>query len=195
MSQSSDPQRHLYEVLEAACAALDRAGIAYAVAGGIAAGFWGEARTTIDVVVIAASPEDVESVKRVFARDPAFLFDPDDFEFPDTVIVRVPEPNHDPATPEIVAIDLLIYKDGYSHEVIAHRQRAVYGEKEFWFCSPEDLIVMKLRAGRYRDLGDIQTILAVRGEDLDLEYIDTHATDVGKHEVWNQLVDEWREAE
>src|SRR5690606_14494574 len=135
MSQSPDPQRHLCGVLETACAALDRAGIPYAVAGGIAAGFWGEARTTIDVdLVVAASPDDIESVKQVFASDPAFLFDPNDFEFPDTFIVRVPEPNRDLATPEIVAIDLLIYKDGYSHEVIARRQRAVYGEKEFWFC-------------------------------------------------------------
>src|SRR5690606_16418999 len=108
------------------CAALDRAGIPYAVAGGIAAGFWGEARTTIDVdLVIAASPGDIASVKQVFAGAPAFLFDSNDFEFPDTFIVRVPDPNHDPATPEIAAIDLLIYKDGYSHEVIARRQRAV----------------------------------------------------------------------
>lgn len=195
MSQSPDPQRHLCGVLETACAALDRAGIPYAVAGGIAAGFWGEARTTIDVdLVVAASPDDIESVKQVFASDPAFLFDPNDFEFPDTFIVRVPEPNRDLATPEIVAIDLLIYKDGYSHEVIARRHRAVYGEKEFWFCSPEDLIVMKLRAGRFRDLGDIQTILAVRGETLDLEYVNTHAERIGKREVWSQLVDEWQDA-
>lgn len=196
MSQSHDVQRHLYGVLKTACAALDRAGIPYAIAGGIAAGFWGESRTTVDVdLVIAASPDDVDAVKQVFVDDPAFLFDPNDFAFPDAVIIRVPEPNRDPTKPDIVAIDLLIYRDGYSHDVVSRRRRAEYGEDEFWFCSPEDLILMKLRAGRFRDLGDIQTILAVRGEILDLGYIGAKAESIGKVDIWTQLLNEWREVQ
>jgi hypothetical protein len=193
MSRSTEVQEHLYEVLKAACDTLDRAGIDYAVAGGIAAGFWGETRSTIDVdLVIAVSLDEIESVKKTFADDPAFLFDPNDFAFPDTVIIRVPQPNHDKTKPEIIAIDLLIFKDGYSEQVIARRRSAKYGHDEFWFCSPEDLILMKLRAGRHRDLGDIQTILNVRGEELDMDYIATNAVSVQKQQAWQELIDEWR---
>ena len=190
-----DYQRHLYEVLDIVCTTLDRAGIGYAVAGGLAAGYWGEPRTTSDVdLVVAVSLDQIDEIKQVFVDDPAFLFDPDDFSFPDVKLIRVPQPAKDKGTPKIIAIDLLIYKDGYSNDVVARRIEADYGIGSYWFCSGEDFILMKLRAGRHRDLGDIETTLVVHGDELDLDFIATHAETIGKSDLWTELLTAWRDS-
>ena len=193
LSEIPDFQRHLYEVLDTACKTLERAGIDYAVAGGLAAGYWGVPRTTSDVdLVVAVSVDQIDRVKQVFSDDPAFLFEPDDFSLADVRVVRVQQPADEAGTPSIIAIDLLVYKDGYSHDVVARRVQADYGLDSYWFCSGEDLILMKLRAGRHRDLGDIQTALDVHGHNLDLEFVTGSAELFGKRDVWNELLSEWQ---
>jgi hypothetical protein len=193
LSEIPDYQRHLYEVLDVVCKTLERAGIEYAVAGGLAAGYWGVPRTTSDVdLVIAVSLDQVDEIKQIFVEDPAFLFNPDDFSFPDVKLIRVQQPADDQGTPKIIAIDLLIYKDGYSNDVVARRIRADYGVDSYWFCSGEDLILMKLRSGRHRDLGDIETTLNVFGEQLDLDFVTAQAETIGKSDVWQELLKAWR---
>ncbi|MGD9856575.1 MAG: hypothetical protein AB7U20_16635 [Planctomycetaceae bacterium] len=193
MRQIPDYQRHLYEALDIVAKTLERAGIEYAVAGGMAAGYWGEPRTTSDVdLVIAVSLDQIEDIKRVFADDPESLFDTDDFSFPDVRIVRVPQPGQEKDAPKIIAVDLLIYKDGYSKDVVSRRIKADFGDGSYWFCSGEDFVVMKLRAGRHRDLGDIETTLAVHGNELDLDFITQQAERVGKLDVWNELLTEFQ---
>ncbi|MCA9112159.1 MAG: hypothetical protein KDA52_19550 [Planctomycetaceae bacterium] len=142
--------------------------------------------------MIAVSIDQVEQVKQVFTHDPDHLFDPNDFSFPDVRIVRVPEPITEKGSPTIISTDLLIYKDGYSHDVVARRIRGEHWDRSYWFCSGEDFVVMKLRAGRHRDLGDIQTALNVHGEDFNLDFITQQAEAVGKLDIWNELLTEYR---
>jgi len=103
-----------------------------------------------------------------------------------------PQPADDRDAPRIIAHDLLIYKDGYSNDVVARRIQADYGIDSYWFCAGEDFILMKLRAGRHRDLGDIETTLNVFGDQLELDFVTTQAEAIGKADVWQELLTAWR---
>jgi hypothetical protein len=61
---------------------------------------------------------------------------------------------------------------------------------EVYVATAEDTIVAKLEWSRdsasERQLRDIASILAVSGEQLDLEYIATWVADLGLEELWAQ---------
>ena len=77
------------------------------------------------------------------------------------------------------------------------RQRSVQVERipgsTLRLCSPEDLIVLKVFAGRETDLRDARSVV-VRQTDaaLDWAYIETHLTDLGDLKGDASLVDQVR---
>jgi hypothetical protein len=58
--------------------------------------------------------------------------------------------------------------------------------------SPEDLIVMKLLAGRARDYEAVAAIINTRGDDLDREYITGWLFQFGQADAWDRALDEAR---
>jgi hypothetical protein len=52
---------------------------------------------------------------------------------------------------------------------------------EVWVVSAEDLILYKLVAYRYKDLGDAEAVLVRRRGQLDLDYLRTWANEIGVH--------------
>jgi len=69
-----------------------------------------------------------------------------------------------------VDIDLFLAESRYQREVLRRKVRAQVERLEAWLISPEDLILLKLIAGRPRDYGDIADILFVQGQ-LDEAYL------------------------
>ena len=65
----------------------------------------------------------------------------------------------------------LLSNDEHHQERWRRRVRQSVGEEEFYFPSPEDVIIQKLRWGRPKDLEDVGAVLAVQGERLDSSYI------------------------
>jgi hypothetical protein len=58
-----------------------------------------------------------------------------------------------------------------------------------WFPSAEDLILLKLRAGRPTDFDDVIGIVERVGEALDLRYLSVWARRLGVIEELNYVID------
>lgn len=61
-------------------------------------------------------------------------------------------------------------------EAAPDRRRALEVEgRNVWFVSAEDLILMKLKAGRPRDFEDVVSVLSRHGDKLDIGYLEDWA--------------------
>jgi hypothetical protein len=87
--------------------------------------------------------------------------------------------------PELGAADLIAAGTGYERQAIARaRSESLPSGVEVRVLAPEDVIVLKLVAGRAQDIADIEAILAARIS-LDEPYIERWA------ESW-EVLDLWR---
>jgi len=164
------------QLLIDAGAALDSAGVAYAVIGGCARNAYAEARATKDVdFVVAGDPASYDAaVKALAAR--GFVHasavgeatDP----VPDLVLYRDAKQRR---------VDILFAKTAFEESALARRQtRAPYEAVQLPVVSPEDLIVYKLIAGRTQDFADVEVVvaaLASEGRALDWAYVEKWCAD------------------
>ncbi|MBX3436413.1 MAG: hypothetical protein KF861_02910 [Planctomycetaceae bacterium] len=158
----------LAKLLRDVCDTLDEAGVPYAIIGGVALSIWGEPRTTFDVdLVVAVSPEEVESLCGKFCESGRFPFEPSICPMPRMTLVRVHQGDHDRIPSELLLADLLVHEDDTGSHVINRRRKGKFLGHDYWFCSPEDLIVLKLVAARPRDQLDVFTVLSQMSEELD----------------------------
>jgi hypothetical protein len=69
----------------------------------------------------------------------------------------------------LVRLDVMLRKaDGYWDEALAHRRRLLLGGRELWFAAPEDVAILKLAAGRPKDLEAVERMLAVQFRSFDV---------------------------
>jgi len=71
---------------------------------------------------------------------------------------------------ESIDVDLFLAESEFQRSVMARRMREVMDGATYWFASAEDLVLLKLIAGRPRDLGDVTDVLFMQGR-LDVEYM------------------------
>lgn len=69
-----------------------------------------------------------------------------------------------------IDVDLFLAESKYQETLLTRHQRVIVEGIEAWVVSPEDLIILKLIAGRPRDIGDILDILMAQGS-LDASYL------------------------
>ena len=69
-----------------------------------------------------------------------------------------------------VRVDLIFSFTPFEREAIARARAVPLGGQQVRFASPEDVIILKIFAGRPRDLEDVATIVRNQPE-LDREYI------------------------
>ena len=172
MNGSGDLDR-LFATLRFITEICDDAGIPYAVAGGMAVSVWARVRTTFDVDLVLGLPlNDADRIATKLNESGRFPFDPVVLPFGNKAVVRVHRLASGPAGKAVIVTDLLLFDPAFSASVNARRVRLPASDgREYWFCTAEDLIVMKLLAGRDLDERDIIEILDHRGESLDREYI------------------------
>ncbi|REJ87333.1 MAG: hypothetical protein DWQ29_09415 [Planctomycetota bacterium] len=193
MTDSPLGNPRLGQLLKNVCDTLDDADIEYAIIGGIALSIWGEPRTTFDIdLVVAASPGQIESLCQVFRDSERFVLEPSVCPMPNVTLVRVHQVDHDKTPSELLLADLLVHEDDTAAHVIARRRKGRFLGRDYWFCSPEDLIVLKLVAARPRDKMDVLAVLSQMSDELDFDYIEQRATDVGKSVEWKDLVSQWK---
>jgi hypothetical protein len=77
-----------------------------------------------------------------------------------------------------IDVDIFLAESSYQHEMMQRRVRHVIGGVPAWFVSVEDLILLKLIAGRTRDRADIDDLLLARA-DLDEPYLRRWAGQLG----------------
>jgi hypothetical protein len=143
----------LYEELRGVLAAMDQAGVDYALAGGLAVAVWGAPRATKDIDLLV-QPADVErAVTAIRAR--GFTLDALPFEFKDgTTLRRV---NKIDAGGNLMTVDLIVVDQNLA-SAWASRIRLPFGDSHVVVISREALIAMKALAGRPQDVADIQNL-------------------------------------
>ena len=71
-----------------------------------------------------------------------------------------------------IRVDLILSTTPYEHAAIARAVEVDIGGEAVPFASAEDLVLLKLFAGRERDLEDARSVVARQGARLDWRYLD-----------------------
>ena len=178
-------EEQLARAAEAVVRCLNRADIPYAIVGGLALGVWGQPRSTYDVdLVVATKSTQIDQLCDALTDQPEFLLDPSVCPMPRTTLVRVHHPDNRQDPVELTLIDVLVFGNEFAESVVQRRILMDYEGRELFFCSPEDLVLLKLIASRPQDLLDVGAVLKRRGDRLDVDYIDTWAKELNVHDRW-----------
>ena len=156
---------------------LDAVGVDFMIGGSVASSIYGEPRTTRDVDIVVAV--DDTSLRDLFARF-------------DRTRVYIDEPADDQPVRAGQMFNLLDMDGGWKVDLVvrkgrpfsiaefARRQRQEVLGVASWVASVEDVILTKLewaaRSGSSRQIDDVRGIVAVQGDQLDLDYLRTWAT-------------------
>ena len=144
--------------------ALNDAGVRYVVVGGLATVLHGYARFTADVDLIIdlqkAEAENAVKALMAFGMRPRLPVDPIQFADPGVRESWRTEKNmevfsfFDPRNP-VVTVDLFVYEPVPFHQLTLRAEKLDVGGIAVPVCSIEDLIELKMKAARPRDLEDI----------------------------------------
>ena len=145
---------------KAITAALNQAGIEYAVCGGWAMAIHGLPRATIDIDLMILSSDLSEALKT--AQNLGYDVEGSPLHFGEIEIRRISK--IDKETKRLFTIDFLLVTQ--SMETIwSDRKLIVWEEGETWVVSKEGLIELKKISGREQDLLDIKKLREMRNAD------------------------------
>jgi hypothetical protein len=147
----------LYAELAAVVDALDAEGVPYALCGALALAIHGAPRATKDLDLIARK-EDEPKV-RAAVRRAGYVFEALPMEFSSGIEVQRFSKLVDGRP---LMLDFL-WALGPLEPIWARRVRVRWREGDLHVVSRDDLITLKLTAGRPQDLVDIQSLVALEG--------------------------------
>lgn len=156
--------------------ALGAAQVRYLVVGGVAVVLHGYPRFTADLdLVVELDRENALAAIRALAGldyRPRAPVSADDFADPETRRAWIEEkgltmfsmwsPSYPATEVDLFVEEPLPFEASYERAVCVE-----LGPSKIWVASIEDLMAMKKRAGRPRDLEDVEALEAIRGEDVD----------------------------
>ena len=146
---------------------LKRRSAPYAVIGGIAVAIRGEPRFTADIdAVVGIDIAAAVQLARAL-RNSAFLpLFPDIEEVVKTACIL---PMRHRKTR--IQVDLVVGLTGFEQQAIQRAEDVRFGRLSLRVITAEDLLLMKVLAGRPRDLDDTERIVAKQGKRLDWSYV------------------------
>ena len=169
MAVREDRQDGFLVVVAAVAEALAPSSTPYCIIGALALGAWGQPRATqdVDLLVMAESTAPDAFVgpltRKGFYRDEPWLaLNP----MAKDRVLRL-KLGSCPDFP----VDLIFPTDDFDQSALTRRQAKRIHGMELWVCSPEDLILLKLRAGRPHDFDDVMSVVKNPHLRLDLEYL------------------------
>jgi hypothetical protein len=164
--------------------------VPYMICGSVAAMAYGEPRLTKDLdVVVALLPSKISQFTEAFAQA-GFYCPPVESiqeEFQRRGMFNL---LHMESDTKIDCIFLGV--DDYDVEEFRRRRRVAFTEQmEAMMARPEDIIIGKLQYYRMgqseKHMVDIRGMIAVSGGEIDFEYIDRWAGELGLMDIWNKL--------
>lgn len=147
----------LYAELASVAKELRTEGVEYALCGALALAVHGAPRATRDLDLIARKQD--EPKVRAAARRAGYTLEALPMQFSSGIEVQ--------RFSKIIEgrplmLDFL-WASGPLDAIWARRQRVPWREGEIWVVQRDDLITLKLTAGRPQDLVDIQSLMALEG--------------------------------
>lgn len=88
-----------------------------------------------------------------------------------------------------LTLDILLRRDEHHDDAFRRRCKRYHRGMYIWFPSAEDLILLKLRAGRHTDFDDVVGILERAGDGLDLRYLSGWARRLGISDELGYVID------
>jgi hypothetical protein len=168
---------------------LERCGIPYMVAGSVAANSYAPARTTNDIdFVIKLGEADIDNLIKAFEQD--FYINSHD-AIRDAI--RRCYPFNAIYLSSAAKIDLVPIKpDAFAQTEFNRRRIVVVNEDAFWYVTPEDYLISKLKTfvqtKSERQLTDLKNVLATQERNLDLEYMRVWADRLGLRDELEALL-------
>jgi hypothetical protein len=149
----------------------------YCLVGALAVNAWGRVRSTRDIDLLMLSDEStrVQVVTSLGAQ--GFQVDALWMERNPTAKDRVLRLKH--ASYPGIPLDLMLSADSHEEATLARRTSLEVWGVLVWICSPEDLVLMKLKASRPHDFEDALTIVKNPHRSLDLDYLWSWADRIG----------------
>lgn len=177
------------ELLRSVVGILEQLELRYFVTGSVAAIYYGEPRFTNDIDVVVDLPEQ---------HIPEFLasFPPSEFYVSEEALrraVRRQGTCNVIHVPSSLKIDVMVAADTHYNRNRFERARRVKPaeELEAFFASAEDVILKKMdffrEGGSEKHLRDITGILMVSGDQLDHDYIEDWADQMGLETIWRTI--------
>jgi hypothetical protein len=154
----------------------------YMLIGALALPVWGRPRATLDIDFMIMTAEIPERLVKHLGRIGFEL----DFDWErENRFLKGVQSRFRSTT---LTLDILLLKDSHHENAFRRRKRKRYGGMTIWFPSAEDLILLKLRAGRPTDFDDAAGVVNRVGKELDLHYLSTWARRLGIIEELNYVV-------
>jgi hypothetical protein len=182
---------NLADTLHSLIDLLGQLSIPYAVMGGIAVRAYGVPRPTYDIDVTisidrARLPNPFIELKRLDYSIP----EPYETGWVDEVKgLKLPKLRRY-IRDEALDVDLFLAESDYQADVMMRRGKVEAEARTIWLVSPEDVVLLKLLAGRPRDLGDVSDVLFMQGQ-LDVRYMRRWAGRLGiADELENKLAEQ-----
>lgn len=164
---------------------LDAEDVVYMIVGALAVGMWGRPRATLDVdVTLRGDADRLETVTARAARE-GFTADAAWLEWQPLLRER----QRRLIAPGAV-IDLMRPRDAHDETALDRRRVLSVEDRGLPFVAPDDLILMKLKAGRPRDFEDAVSVLAAQRGALDQGYMNDWARRLGVGEELGYLLRE-----
>jgi hypothetical protein len=155
---------------------LESHGVSYALIGGLAASYRGQPRVTADVdMVIAADAARAISLAAALDKSefrPLFPDITDVIEKSFMLPLRHRRTN--------VKVDLAIGFSGFEQQVVLRAEQVDFSGTPVSVATAEDLVIMKVLAGRPQDEQDLQGLAIAQGSSLDWDYCLYVAKELGE---------------
>jgi predicted nucleotidyltransferase len=165
----------LSTTLADAVAYLESERVAYALVGGLAVSLRGQPRVTADVDMVIAA--DVERALALVHELENTRFKPLFAEIADVVQTAFILPLRHRSTN--VKVDLAIGLSGFERQTVRRAERIDMAGSPVSVATAEDLLIMKVLAGRPQDEQDITGLMMAQGSRLDWDYCLAVAADLG----------------
>lgn len=165
------------DVLSTAVDALSTPPLPYCLIGALALGAYGRPRATHDVglLILANSTMPCPYIEPLRAKEFAVASDWHDANpMAHDVVVRLAHPS----APDF-PLDLIFAISDLHKNTVARRKPIDLHGMQMPVSSAEDLILLKLTAGRPRDFDDVMGIVGNAGAPLDLDYLWSWAERLG----------------
>lgn len=162
--RGSDLSSAELELLTRLAEAFERLGCRWYVFGAQAALFHGAQRSTndVDVTVLDALDRPRAVADAIVSAGCELLIDDPEFVARTRVIPA--------AVSDGLGLDVVLGSDPFEEQIAARATELRIGNARIPIASAEDVVVLKLLAGRPRDLGDVEQVV-LANESLDVAYV------------------------